>query len=325
MNDLGEAFVLARQHHKEGRIAQAEREYAEILRHAPQFADALHGRAIIALQAGNLDVAADFARAAIGSNGGIAKFHNTMGLVLYGQTRINEAIGEYERALVLDPGMPTVQMNLAVAYYGAGRFTQAVYAVRQALAADPDDTQAAQNLDIFMKDPRVVAALGKKSVDRAQASDFDEFQYLVDQFRDGVVKIAIDRKQILHPHCPVAGDSIETLPVYLGALVIAGLLFYDYNIAGAVFVAMILLHVLFGRRWLDRRIHKYVTRKITASLELWDKLWKFGGVTLTAPTVLPEVTCKSPDQKWRSFIERLNAAQPAPATAEPTPASPQDT
>ena len=52
-----QAFALALEHHRAGRLAEAERQYREILAREPEHADSLHLLGVLALQAGDLGAA----------------------------------------------------------------------------------------------------------------------------------------------------------------------------------------------------------------------------------------------------------------------------
>ena len=99
-------------HHREGRLADAERLYREALRAEPGQPDALHFLGVVASQRG----------------------------------AAQEAIGLIARALALRPRDAAALNNLGNACRGAGRDAEAEAAYRNAIAVDPDFADALSNL-----------------------------------------------------------------------------------------------------------------------------------------------------------------------------------
>ena len=62
---ISQALDLALQHHRAGRLQEAEAIYRQILAAVPNHADALHLRGVLAYQVGRPDVAVDLMRKAI--------------------------------------------------------------------------------------------------------------------------------------------------------------------------------------------------------------------------------------------------------------------
>jgi hypothetical protein len=59
-----------------------------------------------------------------------------------------------------------------------------------------------------------------------------------------------------------------------------------------------------GRRYVRRRLERRVREEALLDLERWRKLWRFGGVSLSAPG-LPD--CRAPEGNWMEFVRRLGA------------------
>ena len=77
-----QAFALALQHHRAGRLAEAERGYREILRSEPEHADSLHLLGVIALQNGDFTSALSLVQRAVGLRPDAAVCRNNLGQVL---------------------------------------------------------------------------------------------------------------------------------------------------------------------------------------------------------------------------------------------------
>jgi protein O-GlcNAc transferase len=92
------------QHHREGRLAEAERLYRELLAKDPDQSQALYQLGVIALQSGRLD----------------------------------EAVGMLERATALAPNNAACHANLGEAQRRSGLFATAIDSLLKAIALDPD-------------------------------------------------------------------------------------------------------------------------------------------------------------------------------------------
>jgi Flp pilus assembly protein TadD len=81
----GEAQALLQQglgHHQAGRLEEAESCYREILQTWSDHADANHLLGVIALQAGQLEIAIELISKAITRNPKVADYHNNLGLLI---------------------------------------------------------------------------------------------------------------------------------------------------------------------------------------------------------------------------------------------------
>src|SRR5690606_40131046 len=96
------AFALALEHHRAGRLADAERGYRDILLRHPGHADALHLLGVIALQTGNLEPALSLIQRAVALRPDAAVCRNNLGQVLERLGRDDEAARCYEAAIALD-------------------------------------------------------------------------------------------------------------------------------------------------------------------------------------------------------------------------------
>jgi tetratricopeptide (TPR) repeat protein len=71
-----------------------------------------------------------------------AEDHYYAGIDFFGDGKLDEAIGEYERALALDPKFADALHGLAQAYYAKEDFDRAIEIARRIVALDPDDILA---------------------------------------------------------------------------------------------------------------------------------------------------------------------------------------
>lgn len=68
--------------------------------------------------------------------------HYYLGVDLFGEGKLDEAITEYERALALDPAFADALHGLAQANYSKENFDAAIVAARRLLEIDPEDILA---------------------------------------------------------------------------------------------------------------------------------------------------------------------------------------
>jgi tetratricopeptide (TPR) repeat protein len=180
---LEQAMQLALQHHRAGRLADAEALYRQVLAVQPAQAQALRLLGVIAHQAGRNDSALELIRRAIAIEPGNAAAHAdlgavfrvlgraeeatvcyrraselqprsflpyySLGLVLHESGRLAEAAAEYEKALEIHPALVAAHNNLGVALKDLGRHDEAIERFRTAIRLQPDYPEAHNNLGML--------------------------------------------------------------------------------------------------------------------------------------------------------------------------------
>ena len=96
---------LAMQHHKAGRLSEAESIYQQILQVDPSQPDTLNLLGVIAYQVGKNDIAVNLITKALAIKPNFAKAHNNLAEVLE-KVDVRRAIEEYETYLALVEGIP---------------------------------------------------------------------------------------------------------------------------------------------------------------------------------------------------------------------------
>jgi tetratricopeptide (TPR) repeat protein/SAM-dependent methyltransferase len=142
MSVIGQAL----EHHRAGRLQQAEALYRQILGRDPAHPDALHLLGVIAHQLGQHERALEFIKQAIDANPSVPVFYNSLGEVLSALNRLDAAIAAYRRACAVDPDYVPAYDNLGLTLQAAGRSDDAIAAFRQAVVRGPDEAQAHYNL-----------------------------------------------------------------------------------------------------------------------------------------------------------------------------------
>jgi len=114
---LSQLLDHAIEHHRAGRLAEAETLFRQVLAAAPKDFDALH----------------------------------LLGAVTYDQNRIKEAIDLFNRALEIDPQSAVCRTRLGTALLAAGRLGDAEQQLREAVLKKPDFVEAWDDLAYVLK------------------------------------------------------------------------------------------------------------------------------------------------------------------------------
>ncbi len=72
-----------------------------------------------------------------------------LGVDLFGERKLDEAIAAYEQAIALDPGMLDALHGLAMAHAEKGDLERAIEAAKRITAASPDDPLGYTSLSMF--------------------------------------------------------------------------------------------------------------------------------------------------------------------------------
>jgi FkbM family methyltransferase len=99
MAGTDDTLRLALDHHRAGRLAEADRLYREILHAERTHPDALHGLGIVAAQAGKLEPSAQLITNALSIAPGRGEYHASLGNVFMAGEKYAEASERYQRAL----------------------------------------------------------------------------------------------------------------------------------------------------------------------------------------------------------------------------------
>jgi protein O-GlcNAc transferase len=156
-----QAFTLALEHHRAGRLAEAERGYRAILQREPAHADSLHLLGVLALQVGNLDGALALVQRAATLRPDAAVCRNSLGQVIERLGREDAAARCYEAAIALDPRYAEAHNNLGYLYARQDRLADAESLYRAAIELDAGYAEPHTNLGNLLKDRgEIDAAIG---------------------------------------------------------------------------------------------------------------------------------------------------------------------
>ena len=132
--EIARQFAAALDHHKAGRLAEAERLYRQVCAADPNHAGSFHRLGVVAHQLGRPD-AVELLKRAVTLKPDLAEAHNDLGNVLGAQGKFVQAAACFEQAAVLKP-------DFADAHYNLGRFGDAAKCFQRVLALNPQSALA---------------------------------------------------------------------------------------------------------------------------------------------------------------------------------------
>jgi tetratricopeptide (TPR) repeat protein len=163
---LKDAFAL----HAQGKLAEAERAYGDLLDREPGNFQALHLLGVLALQRGRTAQAVEMISRSLALEPRQPLAHRDLGNGLQQSGQFEAALAAYDRALALKPDLADVHNNRGIALARLNRADEALAAYGRAIALKPDYAQAHNNRGTML------AGLGRASealadFDRALAFD----------------------------------------------------------------------------------------------------------------------------------------------------------
>ncbi|HMI97151.1 MAG TPA: tetratricopeptide repeat protein [Micropepsaceae bacterium] len=138
--------------HQAGRLDEAERLYRQVLRTAPDQADALQFLGILMAQKGNPLEAAELIDRAISADPSNAGAYYNRGNVLLDLQRFDEAVESYDSALLIRGDHLGALINRGAALQKLNRLQDALVSYERGLALDPNSTALAYNKANTLRD-----------------------------------------------------------------------------------------------------------------------------------------------------------------------------
>lgn len=204
-----ELFDTAVDHHRNGRVADAEQGYRAVLTHDSEHADTLHYLGVLVHQKGTQDEAADLIRRAIALNPENPIYHSNLGNVLVASGQVEDAAHSFETATRLKPDFAQAHSNLGTCLHKLGRIPEAEQAARAAVQLQPELPDAQFTLgNILMSEGKATEALACASAAIALQPDHALAQALAGSAlfavgRAGDSLAYFDRAVDLNPNDPV--------------------------------------------------------------------------------------------------------------------------
>jgi tetratricopeptide (TPR) repeat protein len=131
--------------HQQGRFAEAEQIYRDVLQHDPKSFEAMHLLGILALQTRKPQQAVELIEKAIALNPAVPTAHCNLGSALTALQRHAEALASFDKAIALKADLADAYGNRAAALNALNRFEQALASCDKALALKPDYPEAHNN------------------------------------------------------------------------------------------------------------------------------------------------------------------------------------
>ncbi|HEX4273158.1 MAG TPA: tetratricopeptide repeat protein, partial [Rhizomicrobium sp.] len=136
------AYSDALTHHRAGRLAEADRLYAQALTLNPALVEAHYNRGAIRQLAGDWAGALSCYDAALRARPDYAEALSNRGNVLIQLRRYDQALASFDQALAITPGRPSALNGRAGVLFKLKRFEEALAAYRQLRTADRDNPYA---------------------------------------------------------------------------------------------------------------------------------------------------------------------------------------
>lgn len=151
-SSVPQALEAAIAHHRAGNLDLAEALYRQVLKIAPDNADALHWLGVVAKQQGRHGTAVELIGKAIRSRPEHPGAHFNLGLALQAQGEFEAAASSFRRALALKPDYAEVHGSLGNLLVAQGKRELAVESYRAALSIRPDAAETHSNLGNVLSD-----------------------------------------------------------------------------------------------------------------------------------------------------------------------------
>jgi predicted O-linked N-acetylglucosamine transferase (SPINDLY family) len=138
--------------HQQGKFADAERLYREVLRSRPRDFDALHMLGVLQYQQGRVQDALPLLEAAIAVDARSAAAHINRGLALASLRRNPEALAAFDAALAIAPRNADALASRGDTLCDLGRRDEALASYDRAIAIDPRHVAALVNRGLALRD-----------------------------------------------------------------------------------------------------------------------------------------------------------------------------
>jgi tetratricopeptide (TPR) repeat protein len=166
MADIVETLQAGLEHHRAGRLPQAELAYRRVLEMHPRNAQAMHLLGLVAFQADKHQLAAEYVEGAIKYDAFHAPFWADLAEIYRALERTDDAVAAYRKALKINPDMADAWTHFGTLLEAIGETEEGVACYRRALAIDPNYAGAHAFLGVAMQ-AQGQLDLAQQSLERA--------------------------------------------------------------------------------------------------------------------------------------------------------------
>ncbi|HXQ51871.1 MAG TPA: hypothetical protein VN802_12305 [Stellaceae bacterium] len=140
---------------------------------------------------------------------------------------------------------------------------------------------------------------------RPQETAVELFRALVRVIGEGRVTLRLDFKRLQHIDCPVGSEADGNIWAY-GVLAATILALWRGGLWAALAIAAVgvALYYSLGHAYMRRRIRRRVEEQALTSLDVWQRLWRFGGIALVPQGGQP---CQAPQGNWMALVREVTA------------------
>lgn len=138
---LEEGFAL----HQQGKLAEAERIYVQVLQQQPENFHALHRLGLLSVQMHRTQRGVELIGKAIAIDPNFAPAHNNLGNGLRDMKRPEHALSSYNRAIALEPGYAEAYVNRGKVLLNLNRTEEALASCNRAIDLKPNYAEAYAN------------------------------------------------------------------------------------------------------------------------------------------------------------------------------------
>jgi tetratricopeptide (TPR) repeat protein len=146
MSSLKQIIEQAERFRLQGRLADAEAIYQQVIQQYPESHSAYHGLGLVALDSGNITLAIDFINRAITYDDTNASYYSNLGELCRRSGRLEAAVASGNRAVELAPKEAGYYYNLALAYADNQQPDEAIRCYRKTIKLQPRHGLAYNNL-----------------------------------------------------------------------------------------------------------------------------------------------------------------------------------
>jgi hypothetical protein len=138
-----------------------------------------------------------------------------------------------------------------------------------------------------------------------QDSALDLYRALRDKIAAGELELRCDYKRLGHMDSPVGSETESSRWAYATiAAILLGLWRGGWWLALAAAGVGSVLYYTVGATQIRRNIRKRIDRRSLTSLDDWQRLWTFGGITLAARD---GTLCAAPQGNWMALVRGMAA------------------